>query len=137
LTNSPTIVRTQQAFSSFASPSLVNQVQNSLLTQLSQPAHQQSMAIIGNANNVQAINSNNQVGQGQNSLIQATGSVSNSFSRIQPNQNPVTPLVATNPPLSVPQPININSASDSNPNPKPDQNISKDGKINNLTETES
>jgi hypothetical protein len=130
-------VRTQQAFSSFASPSLVNQTQNNLLPQLSQPAPQQSMAIIGNVNNAQAINSNNQVGQGQNNLIQVNGSVSNSFSRIQPNQNPVTPLVATNPPFSVPQPIKINSIYDSNPNPKPEQNINKNGSVNNLTESES
>jgi hypothetical protein len=49
-------VRTQQSFSSFAGPSLVNQTQNSLLPQLSQPAPQQSMGMIGNANNAQAIN---------------------------------------------------------------------------------
>ena len=131
-------MRTQQSFSSFAGPSLANQTQNSLLPQLSQPVPQQSMTIIGNANNAQAINSSNQVGlQGQNNLTQATGSVSNSFSCIQTNHNLVTPLVATNPPLSVPQPINILSVSDSNQNPKPDQNINKNGNINNLTESES
>lgn len=75
--------------------------------------------------------------QGQNSLTQATGSVSNSFSCIQTNHNPVTPLVATNPPLPVSQQIHIPSAPDSNQNPKPDQNINKNGNINNLTESES